>query len=71
MSNKQFKKNVEPRCEYCVYGTSLEHSNEVLCLKRGITETGDFCRKYKYNPLKRVPKRQKISNNYKPEDFSL
>ena len=28
-------------------------------------------RKYKYDPLKRVPERVKISDNYKPEDFSL
>lgn len=42
-------------------------SGEILCSKRGVTSVRDSCRKYKYDPLKRVPERVKISDNYKPE----
>ncbi|MEE1075455.1 MAG: hypothetical protein U0K93_08260 [Acutalibacteraceae bacterium] len=71
MSNKLFNKKLEHHCEYCVYGTNSEFSNEVLCLKRGVTDAKDSCRKYKYDPLKRLPPKAKISNNYNPEDFLL
>lgn len=46
-------------------------NNEILCIKHGVTELRDSCRHYKYDPLKRVPERIKIADNYKPEDFSL
>ncbi|MBO5019735.1 MAG: hypothetical protein J6D52_03620 [Clostridia bacterium] len=71
MSNKHFNKKLPHCCEYCVYGTNSEFSNEVICIKRGVTDAKDYCRKYKYDPLKREPARQKISDNYRPEDFLL
>ena len=71
MGNKNFNKELAKRCEYCVHGTKSKYTDEVFCIKRGITELNDFCRKYKYDPLKRIPVRQKPSDNYKPEDFSL
>lgn len=66
-----FNKDLPHACSYCVYGRESLFSGEILCSKRGVTSVRDFCRKYKYDPLKRVPERVKISDNYKPEDFSL
>ncbi len=71
MSNKHFNKKLPSYCEYCVYGTKSEFSNEVICIKRGVTDAKDSCRKYKYDPLKREPQKTKISDNYRPEDFLL
>lgn len=71
MSNKHFNKKLEHHCEYCVHGVVLDYSKEILCKKKGITDATDSCRKYKYDPLKREPKKLKISNNYNPEDFLL
>lgn len=71
MSNKHFNKELPHCCEYCVHGNNSEFSGEVICIKRGVTDAKDCCRKYKYDPLKREPARQKISDNYRPEDFSL
>ena len=66
-----FNKDLPHACSYCVYGRESLFSGEILCSKRGVTSVRDSCRKYKYDPLKRVPERVKISDNYKPEDFSL
>lgn len=71
MPKSVFNKKLPHSCEYCVYGTRLEFSNEVLCKKRGVTEFRDHCRKYKYDPLKRIPQMPQISENYNPEDFKL
>lgn len=71
MKEKALNKKLEHHCEYCVYGTCSDFSNEVLCLKRGITDRKDSCRRYKYDPLKRDPNRARISQNYSSEDFVL
>ena len=71
MAVAHFNKKLEPHCEYCVYSIISEYSNEVLCIKKGVTDLTDRCRKYKYDPLKREPKKPKISDNYNPEDFLL
>ena len=71
MMDKQFDKNLPKYCKYCVHGNVIEGLGEVLCIKRGITLIDDTCRKYKYDPLKREPNIQKISDNFKPEDFLL
>lgn len=71
MSKKVFNKKLPHHCEYCMHGTASSFSNEVLCKKRGITNADDSCRHYKYDPLKREPKKIKISGNYNAEDFLL
>ena len=42
-----------------------------ICKKHGVTDKRDYCRSYKYDPLKRVPQTVKISDNYSDEDFKL
>ena len=71
MSKIGFNKNLKKSCEYCKYGTVLELTKETVCKKRGITDGRDYCRSYKYDPLKRIPKKIQISDNYTPEDFKL
>ena len=71
MSKKVFNKKLVKHCEYCMHGTVSSFSDEVLCKKKGITNINDSCRHYKYDPLKREPKKIKIADNYKSEDFLL
>ena len=66
-----FNKKLPRSCSYCVYGKKSLIGNEILCKKHGVTELRDSCRHYKYDPLKRIPERIKIADNYTPEDFSL
>lgn len=67
-----FRKKIERSCSYCQYGTKLE-DEVVLCCKKGIRSIGESCRKFKYDPLKRVPPKAKAMDfsKYKDEDFSL
>ena len=67
-----FRRKIERSCSYCQYGTKLE-DEVVLCCKKGIRSIGESCRKFKYDPLKRVPPKAKAMDfsKYKEEDFSL
>ena len=71
MSSKPFDKNVKKSCLCCVHGKKSEYADEVFCNKRGVTSVNDCCRKFRYDPLKRMPQRQSISADYIPDDFLL
>lgn len=68
-----FNKNIDPSCEYCENGNFVESENLVYCVKKGNIEPPEICKKFKYAPLKRVPKY--ISNinisEFSKEDFTL
>lgn len=61
MAKKQYFGNtIEPKCEYCMFGSLDKTGKNILCTKVGVV-TRDYpaCKKYVYNPLKRVPEKQK------------
>ena len=66
-----FNKQLPKKCAYCEFSGQELFNGEILCKKHGVVKTGDFCRRYKYDPFKRVPKSVRPSDNYNPEDFSL
>ena len=67
-----FRKKIERSCSYCLYGAKLE-DDAILCSKKGMRGIDESCRKFKYDPLKRVPRKAKAMDftKYKQEDFSL
>ena len=67
-----FEKDIEPRCAYCKRGARLDE-DQVMCVKKGIVSPAGSCRKFKYDPLKRVPPKP-LSVDFshlKEEDFVL
>ncbi len=67
-----FRKKIERSCTYCEYGTKLDEE-QVLCMKKGIVPAGKKCRKFSYDPCKRVPVKPKALDlqKYDDADFSL
>ena len=67
-----FRKNMEKRCAYCASGSVLDE-REVACPYRGIMDAAGHCRRFSYDPLKRVPPRPAPppDRKYSMEDFSL
>ena len=49
-----FEKNMDPRCGYCQWATPLEEG-QMMCVKKGIVACAGSCRRFRYDPLKRVP----------------
>ncbi len=67
-----FRKKIEKSCAYCTYGAMLE-DGMILCSRRGVVDAGKKCRKFDYDPCKRIPSRPKALDfkKYDSEDFSL
>ncbi len=67
-----FRKKIEKSCGYCIHGTKLDEE-QVLCAKRGVVNMTAKCRKFSYDPCKRIPKKAKALDflKYDQEDYSL
>ncbi len=67
-----FRKRIEKSCTYCRFGTMLE-DGLVLCTKRGVVSSYRKCRKFRYDPIKRIPVKPKALDfgKYNSKDFSL
>ncbi len=63
--------NVEPRCKYCRHGIVGTESELILCKKRGVNDPDDFCKKFKYDPLRRIPLKTPPLPKFSKEDFEL
>ncbi len=62
----------DPRCEYCKYGKLSADGDKVLCPKKGIMDKYYSCKKFRYDPLKRVPDTNAPEfMTFSPEDFAL
>lgn len=67
-----FRKKMPRSCTYCLNATKL-NDEEVLCIKRGVVSNEKACRKFIYDPCKRIPPKVKAQNfrDYDDTDFSL
>ena len=67
-----FRKKMACSCLYCARGTQIEDGT-ILCSKRGIVMEQEKCRKFKYDPCKRIPVKAKALDfkKYDDMDFSL
>ena len=65
-------KKIEPSCSYCKYGNKIS-DEEVACIKKGVVSSGYYCRKFKYDPLRREPPIYNLidTKELKEEDFEL
>lgn len=70
--NLLFREDIEPKCEYCRYGSHLGY-DEVACVKRGVFFATAHCAKFKYDASKRRPemKRKLEIEGIKAEDFAI
>ena len=71
---KRKNKDSEDRpqiCRFCEKATLLDGGNQALCKHRGIVSPEHKCRKFSYDPLKRVPMVQPQRPQYTEEDLLL
>lgn len=67
-----FRKKIQKACSYCIYSTKID-DEFVLCAKKGMKPAAGKCRKFTYDPCKRIPSKAKALDfsKYDEEDFSL
>lgn len=69
---KLFRKDMEKRCAYCAYGRAVSET-QIVCERKGVMDAADHCRRFAYDPLRRVPPRPAVlkTEKYTAEDFRL
>ncbi len=67
-----FRKKITKACHYCRFGTKID-DEQVLCIKKGVVPVDGKCRKFQYDPCKRIPVKPKAfdARKYQEEDYSL
>lgn len=67
-----FRKKMPRSCTYCARATQIDE-DRLLCIRRGVVMETDECRKFKYDPCKRIPIKPKAMDfrKYDDQDFSL
>ena len=71
MKKKLLGENITPKCQYCLFGVPAPDGNAVLCTKTGVSDKDASCKKYRYDPLKRVPRAAPEMLSFTADDFSL
>lgn len=71
MKKSILNKDIPKSCNHCFFGKKSTALNLILCKFRGPVSEENFCGKYKYDPLKRIPKTTNKLPTFSAEDFSL
>lgn len=72
MKKKLLNRNqYEAVCRICRHGRLAPDSESVLCIKKGIVDPDGKCRRYEYDPLKRIPKKAPKIESADPSEFEL
>ena len=66
-----FGNSIEPACIYCQFGRPAPDNVMILCRKYGPVSPYYKCKKFVYDPLKRIPKRRPKLPDFSPDDFSI
>lgn len=49
--------DIERLCELCRFSAEIQTTEDMLCEHRGVVDRDYSCKKFVYDPLKRIPKR--------------
>ena len=70
--NKLFGKHIDPACCYCEHSTPCDDPAALSCRYKGKVDAASSCRRFCYDPLRRVPTRQAVlPGYYNKEEFEL
>lgn len=71
MAKSLFSKDVQPCCACCLNGRQPGYGENILCKRFGIVNPGFSCKKFRYDPLKRVPVRPPALPSFSKDDFDI
>ncbi len=54
---KKKDEGLDKVCEFCRFASAISGTEEMLCEQRGVVAKAYGCRRFVYDPLKRVPRR--------------
>ena len=66
-----FRKKIDRYCTYCQFAGKIDEDS-VICRFCGVVPAMHRCRRFRYDPLKRVPSRPRPhSSDTETKDYSL
>lgn len=67
-----FRIKIDRACSYCQFAGKVD-GESMICQKYGVVPAGHHCRKFRYDPLKRVPSRPNVKrfDQLDDKDYSL
>ncbi|MGN0171693.1 MAG: hypothetical protein ACI39E_02780 [Acutalibacteraceae bacterium] len=68
---KLFGNRRQASCDVCEFGRLAADGEVVLCSRKGVVPTYHHCRRFRYDPLKRIPARSQPLGRFSSSDFSL
>ena len=70
--NMLFRKKIDRYCTYCQFAGHIDEET-MICQYFGVVPCDHRCRKFRYDPLKRIPGRVKPKEfqKFETQDFSL
>ena len=78
MNEDFFRTDQKKCCGLCATGRESSDGKLVFCEKKGVVDRNDYCRRYKYDPLKRTPgmgsggmKQAGDKREFTSEDFAI
>lgn len=66
-----FGNHIEPACRFCTHARENFDKRMILCQHQGVVAPYYSCRRFRYDPLLRVPARQAVLPKYDSSDFEL
>lgn len=66
-----FSEKQEKKCETCIFSAFNADADKLLCEKKGLVDRHSKCFRYRYDPFKRVPKKDPSLPKMEEKDFSL
>lgn len=69
-TQKLFGNTIKPACKYCSHAYQ-QLEDQVLCLKKGVVPPDYSCKKFDYDPTKRIPPKPLPTVQYEEGAFQL
>ncbi len=71
MRRKLYGNNIQATCEHCLFGKRSSDGKAILCPHKGVMPLYHHCRKFSYDPIKRIPFRQPRLPKFSADDFTI
>lgn len=67
-----FRKRIPRSCQYCACSAKIS-DDQLLCIHHGVVSVSFQCRRFVYDPCKRIPPKRKALDfkKYDDEDYTL
>ena len=66
-----FNKKPDKMCMLCEHAKILRHADVLICAKKGVVREDAKCGGFRYDPLKRTPKKTVFTHDFDESDFTI